>query len=137
MDYPQQPPSETCCSLNLWHLATAKEGGLGGAPNATFTPKRNLRGRSVIFSSELEAEIRSRGVIEHLLRTADFASEMELVFQPIIDARSERTRAFEVLARWQSPRLGLVSPADFIPAGQDLRGQDHCVLYSPEISRPV
>ncbi len=50
----------------------------------------------MIFSSELEAEIRSRGVIENLLRTADFSTEMDLVFQPIVDAMSEHTAGFEV-----------------------------------------
>src|SRR5579883_1090765 len=88
------------------------------ADYALYHAKRQQRGRSVIFSSELEAEIRSRGVIEHLLRHADFATEMDLAFQPIVDATSERTTAFEVLARWQSPRLGQVSPADFIPAAE-------------------
>jgi diguanylate cyclase (GGDEF)-like protein len=88
------------------------------ADYALYHAKRQQRGRSVIFSSELEAEIRSRGVIEHLLRQADFATEMRLVYQPIVDATTERTTAFEVLARWQSPRLGLVSPADFIPAAE-------------------
>jgi diguanylate cyclase (GGDEF)-like protein len=88
------------------------------ADYALYHAKRHQRGRSVIFSRELEAEIRSRGVIEHLLRQADFASEMHLVYQPIVDAGSERTTAFEVLARWRSPRLGLVSPADFIPAAE-------------------
>jgi len=88
------------------------------ADYALYHAKRHQRGRSVIFSSELEAEIRSRGVIEHLLRAADFAAEMNLVYQPIVDAETERATAFEVLARWQSPRLGLVSPADFIPAAE-------------------
>ncbi|MGY8664314.1 EAL domain-containing protein [Bradyrhizobium sp. UFLA05-109] len=88
------------------------------ADYALYHAKRHARGRAVIFSSELEAEIRSRGVIENLLRTADFDAEMELVFQPIVDAMSERTAGFEVLARWHSPRLGLVSPADFIPAAE-------------------
>ena len=88
------------------------------ADYALYHAKRQQRGRSVIFSSELEAEIRSRGVMEHLLRQADLATEINLVCQPIVDARTERTTAFEVLARWQSPRLGLVSPADFIPAAE-------------------
>jgi diguanylate cyclase (GGDEF)-like protein len=88
------------------------------ADYALYHAKRRQRGSSVIFSSELEAEIRNRGVIEHMLRDADFAAEMHLVFQPIVDAASERTTAFEVLARWHSPRLGLVSPADFIPAAE-------------------
>ena len=88
------------------------------ADYSLYHAKRHLRGRTVIFSSELEAEIRSRGVIENLLRTADFSTEMDLVFQPIVDAMSEHTAGFEVLTRWRSARLGLVSPADFIPAAE-------------------
>ncbi|QAU45720.1 putative bifunctional diguanylate cyclase/phosphodiesterase [Bradyrhizobium guangzhouense] len=88
------------------------------ADYSLYHAKRHLRGRTVIFSSEHEAEIRSRGVIETLLRTADFSAEMDLVFQPIVDAMSEHTAGFEALARWQSPRLGWVSPADFIPAAE-------------------
>jgi len=88
------------------------------ADYALYHAKRHARGAAVIFSTEHEAEIRSRGVIEHLLRTADFAQEMQLAFQPIIDAGNEQTTAFEVLARWRNPRLGLVSPGDFIPAAE-------------------
>ena len=98
--------------------ATTAEALYECADYSLYHAKRHLRGRTVIFSSELEAEIRSRGVIENLLRTADFSTEMDLVFQPIVDAMSEHTAGFEVLARWRSSRLGLVSPADFIPAAE-------------------
>jgi diguanylate cyclase (GGDEF)-like protein len=98
--------------------ATTAEALYECADYSLYHAKRHLRGRTVIFSSELEAEIRSRGVIENLLRTADFSTEMDLVFQPIVDAMSEHTTGFEVLARWRSSRLGLVSPADFIPAAE-------------------
>ncbi|MDA9432343.1 putative bifunctional diguanylate cyclase/phosphodiesterase [Bradyrhizobium sp. CCBAU 51627] len=98
--------------------ATTAEALYECADYSLYHAKRHLRGRTVIFSSELEAEIRSRGVIETLLRTADFDTEMELVFQPIVDAMSGHTTGFEALARWQSPRLGWVSPADFIPAAE-------------------
>lgn len=98
--------------------ATTSEALYECADYALYHAKRHLRGRTVIFSSELEAEIRSRGVIENLLRTSDFGTEMELVFQPIVDAMSEHTAGFETLARWHSPRLGWVSPADFIPAAE-------------------
>jgi diguanylate cyclase (GGDEF)-like protein len=98
--------------------ATTAEALYECADYSLYHAKRHLRGRTVIFSSELEAEIRSRGVIENLLRTADFSTEMDLVFQPIVDATSEHTAGFEVLARWHSARLGLVSPADFIPAAE-------------------
>jgi diguanylate cyclase (GGDEF)-like protein len=98
--------------------ATTAEALYECADYSLYHAKRHLRGRTVIFSSELEAEIRSRGVIENLLRIADFNTEMDLVFQPIVDAMSEHTAGFEVLARWRSSRLGLVSPADFIPAAE-------------------
>ncbi|WP_298240838.1 EAL domain-containing protein [uncultured Bradyrhizobium sp.] len=98
--------------------ATTSEALYECADYALYHAKRHQRGRTVIFSSELEAEIRSRGVIENLLRTSDFGAEMELVFQPIVDAMSEHTAGFETLARWNSPRLGWVSPADFIPAAE-------------------
>ena len=98
--------------------ATTAEALYECADYSLYHAKRHLRSRTVIFSSELEAEIRSRGVIENLLRTADFNTEMDLVFQPIVDAMSEHTAGFEVLARWRSTRLGLVSPADFIPAAE-------------------
>ena len=98
--------------------ATSAEALYECADYSLYHAKRHLRGGTVIFSSELEAEIRSRGVIENLLRTADFSTEMDLVFQPIVDAMSEHTAGFEVLARWHSSRLGQVSPADFIPAAE-------------------
>jgi diguanylate cyclase (GGDEF)-like protein len=98
--------------------ATTSEALYECADYSLYHAKRHQRGRTVIFSSELEAEIRSRGVIENLLRTSDFGAEMELVFQPIVDAMSEHTAGFETLARWHSPRLGRVSPADFIPAAE-------------------
>ncbi|WP_199751851.1 EAL domain-containing protein [Bradyrhizobium sp. RP6] len=98
--------------------ATTSEELYECADYSLYHAKRHLRGRTVIFSSELEAEIRSRVVIENLLRTADFSTEMDLVFQPIVDAMSEHTVGFEVLARWRSARLGLISPADFIPAAE-------------------
>ncbi|MBI5261409.1 MAG: EAL domain-containing protein [Bradyrhizobium sp.] len=98
--------------------ATSAEALYECADYALYHAKRRMRGRTVIFSAELDAEIRSRGIIEHLLRAADFDTEMELVYQPIIDAIREHTTGFEVLARWNSPRLGLVSPNDFIPAAE-------------------
>ena len=40
---------------------------------------------------------------ESVAATADFGAEMDLVFQPIVDAMSEHTAGFEILARWHSP----------------------------------
>ena len=49
---------------------------------------------------------------------ADLDTELELVFQPIVDVASTKTVAFEALARWTSPTLGKVSPGQFIPIAE-------------------
>jgi PAS domain S-box-containing protein len=38
------------------------------------------------------------------------------VFQPLVELRTGQLTGFEVLARWNHRRLGLLMPADFIPA---------------------
>ena len=42
------------------------------------------------------------------------------MFQPIVDVVANRVTSFEALARWTSPTLGRVSPADFIPMAERL-----------------
>jgi diguanylate cyclase (GGDEF)-like protein len=90
------------------------------ADYALYHAKRHLRGQPVVFTTEHEAEIRSRSVLERLLRAADFDKEMALAFQPIVDVESERTVGFEVLARWTSPELGRVTPSEFIPVAEHI-----------------
>ncbi|MDH5833819.1 putative bifunctional diguanylate cyclase/phosphodiesterase [Luteimonas kalidii] len=44
--------------------------------------------------------------------------EMELYYQPKLDARDRRVVGAEALMRWKSPSRGLVSPAAFIPVAE-------------------
>jgi len=44
--------------------------------------------------------------------------EMHVAYQPIVDLDSGTPAGFEALARWTSPELGPVSPAEFIPAAE-------------------
>jgi len=88
------------------------------ADYALYHAKRNLRGQMVLFSAEHEAQIRCHGRIEQALQNADLEQELSLLFQPITDVRTNRTIAFEALARWNSPVIGLVSPGDFIPVAE-------------------
>ncbi len=88
------------------------------ADYALYHAKQHLRGASVVFSADHETAIRQAGLIEQALRHADMAQEFHLAFQPLVDIRDRRTIAFEALARWTSPSLGPVSPADFIPVAE-------------------
>ncbi len=52
------------------------------------------------------------------LRLALERGELRLVYQPIVDAKSEGTVCCEALLRWDHPELGSLSPAEFIPAAE-------------------
>ena len=49
---------------------------------------------------------------------ASSKNELELNFQPVVDARSETVVSFEALLRWNSEEHGFVSPAQVHPAGR-------------------
>jgi EAL domain-containing protein (putative c-di-GMP-specific phosphodiesterase class I) len=44
---------------------------------------------------------------------------MYLLFQPRIDARTERVLGFEALLRWRHPQQGLLLPAAFLPDAEE------------------
>ena len=56
--------------------------------------------------------------IEADLARALDRGELLLDYQPQVDARTGRVAAVEALLRWRHPRLGLISPAVFIPAAE-------------------
>jgi len=53
------------------------------------------------------------------LESASIEDEFELHYQPVLDMVEGRLSGFEALLRWRSPVLGVVSPAEFVPAAED------------------
>ncbi len=53
------------------------------------------------------------------LHKAIARSEIETFFQPIIDLETNKTVAFEALARWNHHEHGYISPDEFIPVAED------------------
>ena len=85
---------------------------------ALYHAKRTGRSRSEIFSAEHRALMSAEDSVEQALRGADLKTELTAVFQPVVDVVNGRILAFECLARWNSPTLGAVSPATFIPTAE-------------------
>ncbi len=88
------------------------------ADYALYHAKRTGRSRAVLFSEEHARLIKEQGIVEQTLRGANLEAEFYPMFQPIVDAQSRRTLAFEALARWKSPVLGDVPPYSFIPIAE-------------------
>ena len=82
--------------------------------------RAKLAGRNclVMFSHDLSDEIQRRVLLESRLKQALARSELALHYQPKLDIRSGRLMGWEALLRWQSPELGEVGPAEFIPVAE-------------------
>lgn len=72
------------------------------------------------FDAELRAESEHRRTLEAELRRAIPAGEIVPWFQPIVEAMTGRVVGVEVLARWNHPEKGLLSPAAFVPMAEEL-----------------
>jgi predicted signal transduction protein with EAL and GGDEF domain len=57
--------------------------------------------------------------VESELRHAMARGELQLYYQPIVCTRDGRIRTVKALLRWNSPELGWVSPAEFIPVAEE------------------
>ncbi|WP_113439452.1 EAL domain-containing protein [Rhizobium cremeum] len=88
------------------------------ADHALACAKRDNRGGVVIFSADHEAEMNDLGRIDQTLRGSDLVRELFVLFQPQYDLMRERIVGFEALARWESEKLGNVSPGLFIAAAE-------------------
>ena len=86
---------------------------------ALYQAKDAGRGCARYFSSELQSEQEDRVRLEADLRSAVASKQFYLVFQPLINAKTQKLVGFEALIRWNHPKRGLVPPAVFIPVAEE------------------
>lgn len=72
-----------------------------------------------LYSSELRRRATAQLQLHGALRRALPRDELHLAYQPVLDVADGGIVAFEALMRWDSPQLGSVSPARFIPAAEE------------------
>lgn len=58
--------------------------------------------------------------LERDLRTAIKDGELQVLFQPIVNAQSLHIARMEALVRWPHPKRGYLSPSKFIPLAEDI-----------------
>lgn len=92
---------------------------LRSADIAMYAAKKSGRNRHAWFDQSMERELQTRNELESGLRTAIPRGEIVPYFEQQIDLRSGKLHGFEVLARWEHPTRGLISPELFIPIAEE------------------
>jgi len=75
-------------------------------------------GKVATFTKDQETLIKRVNQIDQGLRLADLECEVRVHFQPIVDVSKNEIVAFEALARWHSPTLGVVDPGEFFSVAE-------------------
>ncbi len=71
------------------------------------------------YSPEMDADAARRMTMEAALRLALENNELSVVYQPQVSLESGKVIGMEALLRWNTPQLGQVSPAEFIPLAEE------------------
>jgi diguanylate cyclase (GGDEF)-like protein len=86
---------------------------------ALYAAKGGGRGTHRFYVPELLALAQMRRRMEDDLRDALAAGQLHLVYQPVVGMTSGAITGYEALVRWEHPKLGAISPADFIPVAEE------------------
>ncbi len=89
------------------------------AETAMYRAKRAGTDRIEIFTPQMRGEKDERIAIESDLRRAIEQGRLTVLYQPIVALSNESLVGFEALVRWEHPRYGQLSPAEFIPIAEE------------------
>lgn len=88
------------------------------ADAAMYTAKRAGGNTYALFESRMNEGLQEQLSLQHDLRHALERGELQLHYQPKIDARLGRLQGVEALLRWHHPTRGMVGPNVFIPVAE-------------------
>jgi diguanylate cyclase (GGDEF)-like protein len=92
---------------------------LKDAELAMYHAKRGGGDRIEVFKAAMRARKVDRLTIESDLRRAIEREEIAILYQPIVRLEDRAVAGFEALARWNHPRLGRLSPIEFINIAEE------------------
>jgi diguanylate cyclase (GGDEF)-like protein len=81
------------------------------------------QGRAGVLRYSLENDLNDAGklVLMTELRVAVERNELEVYYQPVVEANTGILRSLEALVRWRHPVRGLLSPGAFVPLAEHTR----------------
>ncbi|WP_053451862.1 putative bifunctional diguanylate cyclase/phosphodiesterase [Exiguobacterium sp. BMC-KP] len=73
----------------------------------------------VIYNNEIESNLLRKLEMESHLKNAINNNQLSVYYQPKIDLTSGCLVGMEALLRWEHPKFGWISPAEFIPLAEE------------------
>ncbi len=104
-------------SSSIEHLARL-------ADLALYAAKAEGKSRVVAFEPKMDAEAQRKFALELDLRTAIDENQFYLMYQPLVNTKTEELLGFEALIRWAHPVHGDIPPYDFIFLAEELHLMD-------------
>jgi diguanylate cyclase (GGDEF)-like protein/PAS domain S-box-containing protein len=93
---------------------------LKDAELAMYHAKRIGGDRIEVFKPAMRARKTDRLTLESDLRRAIEREEITILYQPIIRLEDRSVAGFEALARWDHPKMGRMSPSEFISIAEEI-----------------
>lgn len=99
----------------------SSEAVLERAGTAMYRVKKDGGNHFGFYSAESSVVwTRDQLELERELRAAIKNDELQVLFQPIVNAQSHRIARIEALVRWPHPKRGYLSPGEFLPLAEDI-----------------
>ncbi|MBV8503317.1 MAG: EAL domain-containing protein [Paucibacter sp.] len=92
---------------------------LGNADLAMYRAKQRGRNSWCFFEPRMTERLRERAALQHDLSHAVERGQLELAYQPRVDAVDGGLTGFEALLRWHHPARGKVPPDEFIGLAEE------------------
>lgn len=92
---------------------------LKDAQLAMYHAKRQGRACHAVFQPHMRVQVASFTQSGSDLRLAIERQELRLFYQALVSLQTKQIIGFEALVRWQHPKHGLISPAEFIPLAEN------------------
>ncbi len=119
--------AEYYCTMSMGIVTFADNGSdvndlIKKADIAMYDAKKSGKNRYVRYNKGEDRFSYIKLDIEKNMRSAvaSRCNEFEIYIQPIVDIKTEQCMGGEALVRWNSRKLGFLSPGDFIPLAEHL-----------------
>jgi len=110
------------CSIGISFFPTDASNAetlLKNADIAMYSAKAHGRNNFQYFSKNMNDIIQGRLSLEKQLRIALEKNQLQLFYQPQVNLHNNKIIGVEALLRWNTDKLGNISPSHFIPLAED------------------